>query len=136
KAVADDGEGETHLIEIRVTGAADVAQARQVARTIADSPLVKTAIAGADPNWGRIVSAAGYSGVPIDPARLTLRLNGFLLFEAGQPVAFSHATVSTSIAQQRQTLIELGLGTGNASGHCWTCDLTADYVRINADYHT
>lgn len=136
KSIADDGEGATHMVEIMVSGAADHSQARHIARTIADSPLVKTAIAGNDPNWGRIISAAGYAGPRIAPQRLSLRLNGFLLYEHGAPAAFSPQTVSTSLANQRHTLIELHVGQGHGTGHCWTCDLTYEYVRINAEYHT
>jgi glutamate N-acetyltransferase/amino-acid N-acetyltransferase len=94
REMADDGEGATHMIRIEVHGAADRDAARRIARSIADSPLVKTAVHGADPNWGRIVSAAGYAGVPFDPARLELRLNGTLLFRGGSPVAFDEAAVS------------------------------------------
>lgn len=136
REIADDGEGATHVIRIEVTGAASAAAARQVARTVADSPLVKTAICGADPNWGRIVSAAGYSGVPFDPDRLVLWLNRILLFRAGSPVGFDASTVSASIRNDRETLIELELGDGPGSVRFFTSDLTAEYVRLNADYHT
>jgi glutamate N-acetyltransferase/amino-acid N-acetyltransferase len=136
REIADDGEGATHVIRIEVTGAASAAAARQVARTVADSPLVKTAICGADPNWGRIVSAAGYSGVPFDPDRLVLRINGILLFREGSPVGFEASTVSASIRNDRETLIEIELGDGPGSVRFFTSDLTAEYVRLNADYHT
>lgn len=136
REMADDGEGATHVMRIEVTGAAGRDAARQIARTIADSPLVKTAVHGADPNWGRIVSAAGYSGVAFDPARLVLRLNGTLLFQAGAPVPFDAATVSASIQGNRETLIELAVGDGPGRIRFHSSDLTADYVRLNADYHT
>ncbi len=136
REMADDGEGATHVMRIEVTGAAGRDAARQIARTIADSPLVKTAVHGADPNWGRIVSAAGYSGVAFDPARLVLRLNGTLLFQAGAPVSFDAATVSASIQGNRETLIELAVGDGPGRIRFHSSDLTADYVRLNADYHT
>jgi glutamate N-acetyltransferase/amino-acid N-acetyltransferase len=134
--MADDGEGATHVMRIEVTGCASRDAARQVARTIADSPLVKTAVHGADPNWGRIVSAAGYSGVPFDPGRVRLRLNGTLLFEAGAPVAFDADAVSASIKAARETLIELDLASGPAAIRFYSSDLTAEYVHLNADYHT
>jgi glutamate N-acetyltransferase/amino-acid N-acetyltransferase len=134
--MADDGEGATHVMRIEVTGAAGRDAARQIARTIADSPLVKTAVHGADPNWGRIVSAAGYSGVALDPARVVLRLNGTLLFQAGAPVSFDAAAVSASIQGNRETLIELAVGDGPGRIRFHSSDLTADYVRLNADYHT
>jgi glutamate N-acetyltransferase/amino-acid N-acetyltransferase len=136
REMADDGEGATHMIRIEVSGAADREAARRIARSIADSPLVKTAIHGADPNWGRIVSAAGYAGVPFDPARLELRLNGTLLFQGGSPVAFDEGAVSASIRAARETLVEVSVGDGPGRIRFFSSDLTADYVRLNADYHT
>jgi glutamate N-acetyltransferase/amino-acid N-acetyltransferase len=134
--IADDGEGATHVLRIEVTGCQTRETARQIARTIADSPLVKTAIAGADPNWGRIVSAAGYSGVMFEPDKLSLRINGTLLFCAGAPVVFDGAAVSDSIQAFRETLIQLDMGLGQESIRFYSSDLTAEYVRLNADYHT
>jgi glutamate N-acetyltransferase/amino-acid N-acetyltransferase len=136
KSIPADGEGATHLISIEVKGCATPAAARQIAKTIADSPLVKTAVAGADPNWGRIVSAAGYAGVPFDPQRVDLDVNGFALYRRGAPVSFDADQVSTSIKNNRDTSIVLSLGEGTASVRFWTTDLTAEYVRLNADYHT
>ncbi|MFM9059225.1 MAG: bifunctional glutamate N-acetyltransferase/amino-acid acetyltransferase ArgJ [Planctomycetaceae bacterium] len=134
--MADDGEGATHVLRIAVTGCRTRDEARQVARTIGDSPLVKTAVHGADPNWGRIVSAAGYSGVSFDPGHLRLRLNGTLLFERGSPVPFDGEAVSASIKAARETLIEVDLASGPASIRFYSSDLTAEYVHLNADYHT
>lgn len=136
RAIPSDGEGATHLITLDVTGCQTADAARQIARTVADSPLVKTAIAGADPNWGRIVSAAGYAGIEFDPAGVHLRVNGFLLYERGAPVEFDAAEVSASIRANRDTMVELGFSEGSAKIHFWTTDLTAEYVRLNADYHT
>ncbi|MEN6458393.1 MAG: bifunctional glutamate N-acetyltransferase/amino-acid acetyltransferase ArgJ [Thermoguttaceae bacterium] len=136
KAIAGDGEGATHLITIEVGGCTSRETAEQIARTVANSPLVKTALHGADPNWGRIVSAAGYAGVPFDPNGVTLRLNGFLLYQNGTPVEFDGGEVSTSIRDHRDTLIQLDFSEGDAKAHFWTADLTAEYVRLNADYHT
>ncbi len=136
RAIPADGEGATHLITIDITGCASRAAARRIAKTVADSPLVKCAIHGADPNWGRIVSAAGYAGVPFDPAKVNLRLNGHELYRAGAPVAFHAEQVSASIRENRETHIELGFGEGNEGIRFYTADLTADYVRLNADYHT
>ncbi len=136
RAIPADGEGATHLISIEVSGCASRQSARQIAKTVANSPLVKTAIAGADPNWGRIVSAAGYAGVPFDPAGVSLRLNGFLLYQGGTPVGFDPRGVSQSIRNSRDTLIQLALSEGPADTRFWTTDLTAEYVRLNADYHT
>jgi glutamate N-acetyltransferase/amino-acid N-acetyltransferase len=136
RSMPDDGEGATHLIEIQVRGARTRDDAHRIAKVVANSPLVKTAIAGADPNWGRIVSAVGYSEVDFAPERLELRLNGHLLFRELTPVEFDPEIVSQSIRDNRETLIEIDLGMGNESLTFWTCDLTAEYVRLNADYHT
>src|SRR5262249_7198924 len=119
-----------------IKGCSTTAAARQIAKSIADSALVKTAIAGADPNWGRIVSAAGYAGVPFRPANVELSVNGFLLYRAGTPVTHDAAKVSDSIKENRETRIELSFQEGSAAARFWTTDLTAEYVRLNADYHT
>ena len=136
RALPADGEGASHLISIEVSGCADRPSALQIAKTVANSALVKTAVAGADPNWGRIVSAAGYAGVPFDPAGVSLRINGFLLYQGGAPVGFDSRGVSQSIRNSRDTLIQLALSEGPADARFWTTDLTAEYVRLNADYHT
>jgi glutamate N-acetyltransferase/amino-acid N-acetyltransferase len=136
KQIADDGEGASHLITLDVSGAKTREDARQVAQTIANSALVKTAIAGGDPNWGRIVSAAGYAGVPLDPAGIGLAVNGHLLYERGAPVAFDAKTVSSAIKASRETQITLTLREGSAAIRFWTSDLNAEYVRFNADYTT
>ncbi len=117
-------------------GCATIAAARQIAKTVADSPLVKTAVAGADPNWGRIVSAAGYAGVPFDPAGVDLTINGFALYRAGAPLEFDAAKVSASIRESRETKVVLSFREGKGAVRFWTSDLTAEYVRLNADYHT
>jgi glutamate N-acetyltransferase / amino-acid N-acetyltransferase len=136
KAIAGDGEGATHLVTVEVAGCASRETALELAKTVGNSPLVKAALHGADPNWGRIVSAAGYANVPFDPNGVTLRLNGFLLYEKGAPVEFNGQVVSTSIRDNRNTLIQLDFSEGTASRRFWTADLTPEYVRLNADYHT
>ncbi len=135
-AIVDDGEGATHRIAIHVVGCHTKADADSICRAIASSPLVKTAIAGGDPNWGRIVSAAGYAGPSFDPSRATLTLNGTELFRDGGPVPIDELAVATSIREQYETRIELRLFEGTAESRFWSCDLTAEYVRINADYRT
>ncbi len=125
-----------HVMRIEVEGCENRDDARRIARTIADSPLVKTAIHGADPNWGRIVSAAGYSGVAFDPAAVVLTLNNAVLFRDAAPVAFDAERVSASIRDSRETLIELRVGTGPGRIRFYSSDLTAEYVHLNADYHT
>jgi glutamate N-acetyltransferase/amino-acid N-acetyltransferase len=136
RMIPDDGEGAQHLITIDVEGCRDRDQARAIARAVADSPLVKTAIAGADPNWGRIVSAAGYAGVPFEERELSLWLNDIALYRAGAPVPFDAAAVSAHLKAHRQATIRLVLTRGPASVRFWTCDLTTEYVRLNADYTT
>ena len=136
QSIPADGEGASHLISVEVHGAASRDDARQVAKTVADSPLVKTAVAGNDPNWGRIVSAAGYAGVSFRPDRLTLHVNGTLLYERGMPVEFDATAVSREMASDRNVGIVLLLEEGASSARFWTSDLTAEYVRLNADYHT
>ena len=136
KMIPDDGEGATHLITIDVEGAGTPEDARAIAKVVADSPLVKTAIHGADPNWGRIVSAAGYAGVPFEEADLSLWLNGVPLYRDGVPLAFDDAAVSANLRANRETHVRLALNHGAAAVRFWTCDLTAEYIRLNADYTT
>ena len=134
RELARDGEGASRLIEVVVTGAASHEDARKVARTISNSPLVKTAIAGCDPNWGRILVAAGRAGALLDEPKASLRLQGELLFQgAGRP--FDEAQVSAKM-DAGEVRIELDLGLGEHTATAWGCDLTVDYVHINADYRT
>ena len=135
QAIARDGEGATCLIEVKVEGAVDEAAALQVARTVCGSSLVKTAVHGRDPNWGRIVAAAGRSGVSFDPDAVALWIGPHQLMAAGQPVAFDRAAAS-NVLRQEHVPIRLGLGHGSGSGQAWGCDLSDQYVRINADYTT
>lgn len=135
-AIADDGEGATHVMSIQVRGCRSPQEAERIARAIACSPLVKTAIAGNDPNWGRIVSAAGFAGVDFDPQRVSLILNDCPLFRHGQPVPFDASAVSRSMANHRTVNLELCVGEGSGEARFLASDLTAEYVRINADYHT
>jgi glutamate N-acetyltransferase/amino-acid N-acetyltransferase len=136
RMIPADGEGATHRITIDVEGARDREEARTIARAVADSALVKTAIHGADPNWGRIVSAAGYSGVAFDESELSLWLNGTALYRDGVPLEFDAAAVSANLRADRETTIRLTLRRGTGTIRFWTCDLTAEYVRLNADYTT
>ena len=129
------GEGATKLIAVTVTEARTIDAARQVARTIANSPLVKTAVHGADPNWGRIVAAAGRAGVAFDIDRATVNVGGTVLFENGRP----HDDAAPQAAEHlkgRTVQIEVSLGSGTESATIWTCDLSAEYVRINGEYRT
>jgi glutamate N-acetyltransferase/amino-acid N-acetyltransferase len=136
RAIAGDAEGATHRITIEVDGLRDDAEARHVAKTVADSPLVKTAIYGADPNWGRIVSAAGYSGVVFEEEQLSLWLGDLLLYSAGVPQPFDPATAAAYLRRERDIQLRLRFSLGAGRATFWTCDLTQEYVRLNADYTT
>jgi len=136
RMMAGDAEGAKHLVTIEIEGLADEEQARQVAKTIAESALVKTAIFGADTNWGRFVSAAGYAGVPFEENELSLWLGDLPLYHEGAPLPFDAATASAYLKQNREVSLRLKFAQG--SGRCtfWTCDLTPEYVRLNAEYTT
>jgi glutamate N-acetyltransferase/amino-acid N-acetyltransferase len=134
--MAADGEGATHFVTIDVEGCADREEARTLARAVADSPLVKTAIHGADPNWGRIVSAAGYAGVPFEENELSLWINDVPVYDQGAPTAFDAAALSADIRANRDVHLRLRFARGEGEIRFWTCDLTAEYVRLNADYTT
>lgn len=133
--IAADGEGATKVVKIVVKSAVSDAAARAMARAIANSPLVKCAMHGNDPNWGRIVSAAGMAGVPFDPDRSTLRLQGTTVFRNGQPIPFDAEKLSAEL-KSPDVLAELTCRAGKGEATCWTCDLSKEYVTINADYHT
>lgn len=130
-----DAEGAEHFITIQVSGLRNNDDASRVARHVADSALVKTAITGNDPNWGRIVSAAGYAGVEFRESETSLRLNGFLLYEQGLPTQFDAAAVSQSL-ESGEVEIDLTFASGNGSARFWTSDLTQEYVRLNSEYTT
>jgi glutamate N-acetyltransferase/amino-acid N-acetyltransferase len=134
--IPSDGEGVSHLITIDIAGCKDRDAAKTIARKIAEDALVKAAIFGADPNWGRIVSAAGTAGVPFDPNGVSLQLNGFDLFRNGEPLPFDKAAVSGSIRNNRDTHFSLTFKEGNTGIRFWTTDLTTEYVRLNSDYTT
>jgi glutamate N-acetyltransferase/amino-acid N-acetyltransferase len=136
RMIAGDGEGATHFITIDVEGCTDREEAKAIARAVADSPLVKTAIHGADPNWGRIVSAAGYAGIPFEETELSLAINGISVYESGVPALFDSTRLSEEIRSKREVELRLTLRRGDSAIRFWTCDLTADYVRLNADYTT
>jgi len=135
-AIIKDAEGAHHFVQLDVTGCRTRDEAFRIAKAVADSPLVKTAICGADPNWGRIVSAAGYAGVPLQEQDISLAMNGFPLYEAGRPLPFDAATVSMSLRKNREVHIDLKLDHGDQRVRFWTSDLTKEYVELNADYTT
>jgi glutamate N-acetyltransferase/amino-acid N-acetyltransferase len=133
--IAADGEGATKVVRVSVTGAKDQPAARAIARAIADSPLVKCAMHGNDPNWGRIISAAGYAGVSFDPNHCTLILQGIPVFRLGRPLPFDPKNLSKLLASS-EVHLDLRCADGRAATTMWTCDLSRDYIAINADYHT
>jgi glutamate N-acetyltransferase/amino-acid N-acetyltransferase len=130
------GEGATKLVTIRVTGAKELADARRAARTIANSPLVKTAIHGGDPNWGRLIAAAGRAGVPFDLDHASVTIGDVALFRDGRPFD-EESPAAEAHLRGTDVSIRVDLGTGGAhEATMWTCDFSAEYVRINADYRT
>ncbi len=136
-AIVSDGEGASKLVEIHVVGGGSEAAAREVGRAIARSALVKTAIYGADPNWGRILAAAGAAGVPLAVDRLSLHAAAdgeWLTLATGGATAHADSHAAHAIFQQKTIRLRVDLGLGRAEAVVWTCDLTPDYVRINADY--
>ncbi len=134
--IVDDGEGVTHVVTLHITGAASEADAKQVAKTIATSPLCKTAWSSADPNWGRLLAAAGRSGVAVDAERMTIRIGELTIFEHGmRAVGFDEAAAHAAMLEREYT-IAMDLGMGEAECRFVTCDLTEEYVHINADYST
>lgn len=136
RAIIQDAEGAHHFVQIDVAGCRTRDEAFRIAKAVADSPLVKTAICGADPNWGRIVSAAGYAGVELREEDISLALNGVELYRAGAPLPFDAIAVSQSMKQNRDVRIELNLTLGGERIRFWTSDLTKEYVELNADYTT
>ncbi len=134
-AVVRDGEGATRFVTITVRGAISEGDARLAAMTIARSPLVKTALYGADPNWGRVLCAIGYSGAEVDPERVVLDFAGLRVLEGGLPVPFDEQAASDRL-NVAEVLIEADLGLGSGTATVWTCDLTEGYIRINAEYRT
>lgn len=136
RAIAADAEGAHHLITIEVEGLRDDSEAHRVAKTVAESALVKTAIFGADPNWGRIVSAAGYAGVPFEEEQLSLWLGDMLLYHHGVPQPVDLSTASAYLKRERHVHLRLKFTLGAARCTFWTCDLTYEYVKLNAEYTT
>ncbi len=137
RAIAEDGEGATKLVEVRVSGAPDAECARDLARAVAGSSLVKAAIFGADPNWGRILAAvgarAGARNYPVDPLQATVTLQGLVVFTAGAPTSADPLALRARM-RQPQIGIDVALAAGTAAATAWGCDLSYDYVKINADY--
>lgn len=136
RAIAEDAEGARHLVTIEVEGCRNDAEAKKIAKTIAESALVKTAIFGADPNWGRFVSAAGYSGVIFEERDLSLKMGPHELYRAGTPLPFDAKVASDYLRNNRNVELHLTFTLGTGRCRFYTCDLTEEYVRLNADYTT
>ncbi|XP_076931234.1 arginine biosynthesis bifunctional protein ArgJ, chloroplastic-like [Bidens hawaiensis] len=140
KSIAWDGEGATCLVEVSVTGAGSEAEAAKIARSVASSSLTKAAIYGRDPNWGRIACAAGYAGIPFDSNALRIALGDILLMEGGQPLSFDRSAASNYLKEAGDAhgtvKIQISIGDGPGTGVAWGCDLSYDYVKINAEYTT
>lgn len=140
KSIAWDGEGATCLIEVSVVGANNEAEAAKIARSVASSSLVKAAVYGRDPNWGRIACAAGYAGIPFHSNELRISLGDILLMDGGQPLPFDRAAASSYLRKAGDVNgtvdIRISIGNGPGSGQAWGCDLSYDYVKINAEYTT
>ena len=134
--IVSDGEGVGHVVTLHVTGARTEAEAKQVAKAIAHSPLCKTAWSSADPNWGRLLAAAGYSGVAFDPAQVQIAIETQPVFEDGMRAAAFDEAAAHAVMMEREYTITLDLGLGEAECRFVTCDLTEEYVRINAEYTT
>ena len=135
RMIARDGEGAKKLVTVEVRGAKSDADAERVARAVANSPLVKTAVAGSDPNWGRIICAAGYSGASFNPEKVDILVNDLFLCRKGVDARFDEATARRELDLKELTL-RLDLHAGRGSSRFWTCDLTRDYITINASYRT
>ena len=136
KQIVRDGEGAQKLVTIDISGAATDSEAERIGRSIANSPLVKTAVAGADPNWGRIICAAGYSGAKFDPARVDILFQDVLVCKSGVAVSFDETTLSAKL-KQAEIHIEFKLrGGGKSQTRFWTCDFTEGYILINGSYRT
>lgn len=135
KAIARDGEGATKLIEVEIVGAADDHQAIQVAKTVVGSSLVKTAVYGADANWGRIIMAIGNSGTELNPQTIDMSMGEIQLLKNSEPLHFSEEE-ATAYLKNKEVNIQVNLNIGTGTGKAWGCDLTYDYVRINASYRT
>ena len=135
KMIAKDGEGATKLIEVEVKGAISDVEARKIAKTVVGSPLVKTAVFGNDANWGRIIAAVGYSGATLDPYAITIHLGSTKVVENGEPVSFSEEDLIVYL-KQPEVKIFVDIHQGAGHGLAWGCDLTYDYVQINASYRS
>ncbi len=133
--IAADGEGATKFLTIHVTGAKSFESAKQVGMSVAKSPLVKTAFFGEDPNWGRVICAVGYAGVPMEPEKTVVKFGGIAVYDKGVGAKFDEAALRKVMAEH-DVVIDVELGLGDAEATVWSCDFSYEYVKINGEYHT
>ena len=136
KMIVRDGEGATKLVRIQVEGAVSDTEALVVARSIATSQLVKTAFFGEDANWGRIIAAAGYAGVDLDPEQVSIRFDHTAMVEKGLGLGPEQETIASEVLKKPEFTVTVNLGSGDGSAYYYTSDLSYEYVKINADYRT
>ncbi len=135
KRIAADGEGATKFLTIHVTGAKSFADGKTIAMSVAKSPLVKTAFFGQDPNWGRVICAVGYAGVPMDPDKVVVKFGGIPVYAHGVGAEHDEEALR-SVMAQHDILIEVDMGDGTEEATVWSCDFSYEYVKINGEYHT
>lgn len=133
--IAADGEGATKFLTIHVTGAKSFADAKQVGMSIGKSPLVKTAFFGEDPNWGRVICAVGYAGVPMEPEKTVVKFGGIPVYDKGVGATFDEKELR-KVMEEHDVVIDVEMGLGNAEATIWSCDFSYEYVKINGEYHT
>jgi glutamate N-acetyltransferase/amino-acid N-acetyltransferase len=134
--IVKDGEGAKKLIEIKVSGAENTSSAKKIARSIADSPLVKTAVGASDPNWGRIIMAIGKAKEKINPKKISLKIGSNTIIKNGEISRSYSESRTKKYMKGKDILLDINLGLGNSFSQIWTCDLTEDYIKINADYRS
>ena len=133
--IAADGEGATKFLTVNVRHADTKVNAKTVAMSVAKSPLVKTAFFGEDPNWGRVVCAVGYAGVPIDPDKMTVSFGDVIVYRNGLGAQYDE-TALKKVMHEHDIVIDIDLDLGGADATVWTCDFSYGYVKINGEYHT
>lgn len=135
KKIAADGEGATKFLTISVTGARNFAEAKTIGMSVAKSPLVKTAFFGEDPNWGRVICAVGYAGVPMDPQKTVVKFGGIPVYANGVGAEYDEAELR-KVMEAHDIVISINMGEGDAKADIWSCDFSYEYVKINGEYHT
>ena len=135
KRIAADGEGATKFLTVNVKGTASFADAKTIAMSVAKSPLVKTAFFGEDPNWGRVICAVGYAGVPMEPEKTVVKFGGIPVYDKGVGATFDEKELR-KVMEEHDVVIDVEMGLGNAEATIWSCDFSYEYVKINGEYHT